>query len=150
MAYGRRRDIASKIKTILEQIDGGSSPYNSDYIFSFDISNRVRRGHKFIDEVNDFPSVSFALGTETRIYNDYNNVNAELDISIWIYVNSATPNKDLEKLSQDIEHVLDSASISSDTGIMDIDIDIISNDEGLLAPIGFGELFITVLYQLEH
>ncbi len=145
----RRREIVNSIVTELKKINGGVSTFNPSYTYNLNLFNNVFRRIKFIDEVNDFPSAYLQAGDETRIYNTQYMVEAELPIVIRCYTNSPTPTEDLEKLAADVEHVIYSLPIQTDLGIQDIIIDSISNDEGLIEPFGIGEVFITVLYELE-
>jgi hypothetical protein len=150
MAYGRRKEILEYIVTKLKTINGSTSPFDSSYTFNKNLNNDVYRQVKFIDEVNSFPAVYLQGLEEIRDYQTYEFTNAALPIIIRCYDKSGSPNEDLEKLIQDIEHVLDHLpTISPDNGITDILIDEITLDEGLINPYGIGEIFMTVFYVLE-
>jgi len=149
MANSRRREITNYIKDQLSLINGQTSTLDPLYKYSKNLFGNVFRRVKFIDEINDFPSIYLQAGTENRIYQSYTLVEAKLEIVIRTYVKSPTPAEDLESLTQDIEHVIYNIPSNLDIGIIDITIDNISNDEGLLAPFGIGEIFITVHYELE-
>lgn len=148
MATSRRRVIANELVTQLKKINGGVSTFNPSYRYKVNLFSNVIRRLKFIDEVNDFPSIYLQVGDENRIFQSENVVEALLEIVIRCYVKSGTPTQDLEDLAIDIEHVLENQQLSSSLGVLDITIDSISNDEGLIKPFGIGEVFVIVSYEL--
>lgn len=149
MAFGRRKEILNTLKSELKNIDGDVSPYDSSYTFVSNLYSNIIRGFKFIDEINEFPSVYIHGGEELRIYHSNGLVDAELPVVARCYVKSETPQSDLDKISQDIEHMLENIPNEETLGIMDISIDVISTDEGLMDPYGIGEIFFNVFYELE-
>ena len=137
MATSRRSDIIDLLVTELKKIDGGTSDFDSSYTFNTDLSNNVERKIKFLDEVNDFPSLYIAAGTEIRDFNSQNWTNATLDATIRAYV-----------FIQDIEHVIYRIGDNSNKGIQQISISNLSTDEGLLTPYGLSEIEVTIDYIL--
>ena len=102
-----------------------------------------------MDEVNDFPSVYIAAGTEIRDFNSENLTTATLDATIRAYVFSDDNSQDkIDELVQDIEHVIYRIGDNSSKGIQQFSIANISADEGLVAPYGLGEIEITIDYIL--
>lgn len=150
MAIGQRRRIVNELVTQFKKINGGASTFNPSYTYSTNLYNNVYRGIRFIDEVNDFPSVYLQADDENRFYESAGLIEAQLPIIARCYVKSTNPRNDLDNLAQDIEHVIYNFSDTSTLDIMDMTIDIISNDEGLLDPYGTGEIFFTVLYRLNR
>lgn len=150
MATSRRREIANELVIQLKKINGGVSTFNGSYTYNINLNSNVFRRIKFIDEVNDFPSVYLQAAEEIRIYQSHEFVEAELSVVIRSYVNTETAPQDLENLALDIEHILYNLPTTTSLGILDITIDSISNDEGLMIPWGIGEIFITVQYELNH
>ena len=103
MATSRRSDIIDLLVTELKKIDGGTSDFDSSYTFNTDLSNNVERNILFLDEVNDFPSLYIAAGTEIRDFNSQNLTNATLDATIRAYVFSEDESQDkMDDLIQDI------------------------------------------------
>lgn len=150
MAFGRRKEILEYLVTHLKNINGSTSTYDSSYTYNRNLNNDVQRKLKFLDEVHSYPSIYLQGLEEFRDYQTYEFTNAALPIVIRCYEKSGSPREDLENLIQDIEHVLNHLPlISPDNGITDILIDEISTDEGLLAPNGIAEIFLTVFYVLE-
>ena len=99
MPVNRRTEIVQFIVTRLKEIDGGVSPYDSDYTFVTNVFDNVFRKIKFLDEVNDFPSLYVSAGTEIRDFQSENLTVATLDVIIRAYVygedNSQTLSDDL-------------------------------------------------------
>jgi hypothetical protein len=151
MPVNRRTEIVQFIVTRLKEIDGGVSPYDSDYTFVTNVFDNVFRKIKFLDEVNDFPSLYVSAGTEIRDFQSENLTVATLDVIIRAYVygedNSQTLSDDL---AQDVEHIIYSLGDNPDKGILDITIDNITTDEGLAVPYGIAEIELSVVYRLEN
>lgn len=150
MPTSRRRDLVNYIVTELKNIDGGTSSYDASYTYSENVFNNVFRRAKFLDEVNDFPSVYLQADAETRSYQSKNLAEGTLPIAIRIFArdtDTSSAKVIIENLINDIEHVIYSLDTNT-LGIQDIIIDRISNDEGLFEPFGLGEVFITIQYEL--
>lgn len=144
----QRRNIINHILTNLKLIDGSISTLNSSYTFQNNIYNNVFRKVKFLDEVNDFPSVFFQVGEEIRVYNTSGNTTGIIPLTLRIYVNDEESSGSLDSLIQDIEHII----YNIDTGvysIRDIIISSVDTDEGLVKPYGIGEIEIVIEYELE-
>ena len=149
MATSRRTEIINFLVTELKKIDGGTSTFNSDYTYNTNLFNNVERKLKFLDEINDFPSLYIAGGTEIREFNSENLTTATLDATIRAYVFSEDNSQsDIDNLVQDIEHVIYNIGDNSSKGIQQFNIANISADEGLLTPYGLSEIEITIQYIL--
>ena len=151
MPTSRRTEIINFLVTRLKEIDGEASPFDSSYTFNTNLFNNVFRKLKFLDEVNDFPSLYIAAGTEFRDFNSKSLTVATLDVTIRAYVYGEDNSQSLaDDVVQDIEHVIYSIGDNSDKGILDITIESISTDEGLAIPYGLAEAQLTVVYRLEN
>ena len=149
MATSRRTEIINFLVTELKKIDGGTSTFNSNYTYNTNLFNNVERKLKFLDEINDFPSLYIAGGTEIREFNSENLTTATLDATIRAYVFSEDNSQsDIDNLVQDIEHVIYSIGDNSSKGTQQFTIANISADEGLLTPYGISEIEITIQYIL--
>jgi hypothetical protein len=105
---------------------------------------------KFLDEVNDFPSIYVSAGTENRDFNSQNLTTATLDATIRIYIyGEDDAQSQVDNLLQDVEHVIYSLGDNSNRGILDITISNISTDEGLVTPYGLGEIELEIFYTLQ-
>ena len=151
MPLNRRTEIVQFIVARLKEIDGEISPYDSSYTFVTNVFDNVFRKIKFLDEVNDFPSLYVSAGTEIRDFQSENLTVATLDVIIRAYVygedNSQTLSDDL---AQDVEHIIYALGDNPDKGILDITIDNITTDEGLAVPYGIAEIELSVVYRLEN
>ncbi len=107
---------------------------------------------KFWDEVTNFPAIYMSAGSESREYLPGNFKWGFLGISLKLYVRGEDPSLLLEELLEDVERVLD----TNRTLVYDVDtpgaqtveilINSIVTDEGLLEPHGVGEVNIIVQY----
>jgi len=145
-----RSSIAKSLVTILNTNLIGVAPYTTD------IYNGAEAKLKFWDEVVDFPFISVVTGPETREYLPAAFKWGFLNITIRIYIQDGNdPAEKLEALLEDIEKLLDanreipySSAGGTESTTQDLHITSIVTDEGLLAPIGVGELSIEVQYQV--
>src|SRR5210317_635256 len=146
----RRKEIVEFIVTQLKEIDGESSDFNPSYTYVNNLFNNVFRKLKFLDEVNDFPSIYVSAGTEIRDFNSKSLTVGVLDVTIRAYVFGEDNSQNLsDSLVQDIEHVIYSLWDNPDKGILDITIDNISTDEGLATPYGLAEVELTIVYRID-
>ena len=147
MATSRRRDIANFLVGELKKINGAASTFDSSYTYQVNLFDNVFRRLKFLDEINDFPSVFLQAGTENRVYDSKGLTTSTLDIMIRVYVHTENAVEELESTMQDIEFVI----YNMDTekyGMMDVQVATMSTDEGLLDPYGIGEVAVTVQYDV--
>ena len=141
----RRSQILDALVVKFKAINGAGD-------YRTNLANQVFPAMKFWDEISTYPAVHLSAGTETREYYGSNNRWRFLTITIRAYVNQEDPTEALCLLLEDIEYVLDnnlsiaysdsygSASTAQQT-IISID-----TDEGVLAPLGIGEMIIEVRY----
>jgi hypothetical protein len=147
MATSRRRDIANFLVGELKKINGAVSTFDSSYTYQVNLFDNVFRRLKFLDEINDFPSVYLQAGTENRVYDSKGLTTSTLDIMIRVYVHTESAVEELESTMQDIEFVI----YNMDTekyGIMDVQVASMGTDEGLLDPYGIGEVAVTAQYDV--
>lgn len=140
-----RSKIIDALVIELKKING-VTPYG------INLHTNVFNKLKFWNEVDDYPSVYLNAGPETREYLPGGFKWGYLTAIIRIYVKAEEPEAELEKIFTDIEIVVDSfGNLEYDTGKFTEDINIISinTDEGLLAPIGVGEIALQIMYDLE-
>ena len=141
----RRSAILEAMAELFEKIDGGDG-YKSD------LTGSIEPRMKFWDEVDSFPCLHMASGTETREYYGGGQKWRFLTVTIRVYVNSEDPITELEELLEDVETVLDDAGqfdYSTTTGtqqVTQVTIVSISTDEGALQPLGVGEMIVEIRY----
>ena len=147
METSRRRDIANFLVGELKKIDGGVSTFDSSYTYQVNLFDNVFRRLKFLDEINDFPSVYLQAGTENRVYDSKGLTTSTLDIMLRVYVHKETAVEELESTMQDIEFVIYNMD-TEQYGMMDVQVATMGTDEGLLDPYGIGEVAVTAQYDV--
>ena len=141
----RRSAILNAMAELFEKIDGGDG-------YKQDLTGSIEPRMKFWDEVDSFPCLHMASGTETREYYGGGQKWRFLTVTIRVYVNSEDPITELEELLEDVETVLDDAG-QFDYGtsegtkqISQLTVISISTDEGALQPLGVGEMIVEIRY----
>ncbi len=147
MATSRRRDIINYLISQLKLIDGTVSAYG--YTFKTNLSQNVYKGLKYIDQINDFPSVYVQAGEETYRYNSKTNTEAFMTIMIRIYAYEEHSLYKLEDLVDDVTHVLERIKYDQSHRIISAEITSIDTDSGLLDPYGLGEIMVAVQYDVD-
>ena len=143
----RRRAIVGAIADKLYENLNGSAPFRSAV-------QSVEPRLRFWDEVQDFPAIQVGAGQETREYEGAGFRFRFLRVTIRCYVSD---NDDvilaLEELLEDVETVLEdydpltytdstgTSQTTAKTTILSVD-----TDEGVLEPLGVGEVIIEVQY----
>ena len=139
-----RSKIANSLVTLLNTIDG-SPGWNTN------IYSNAKNKLKFWDEIDDYPSLFLNVGTEIREYLPGGFKWGFLTITIRVYVQDEEPEARLEEIFEDIEKIVDNnGNMVYDTNeaIEDMRILSINTDEGLLHPIGVGEITLQIQYSL--
>ncbi len=143
-----RRLIVDEIVRNLKKIDGRTSPYNPEYQFNNDIHGNAYRGLRFIDEINDFPSLYLTSGLEQRIYQSKGLTESVVSLTIRCYVYGEEPQQQLSYLIQDIEHIVYNMTLNLDLQTQDISVKEILTDSGLLEPYGMAEIFLNMRFEI--
>lgn len=151
MIFNRRTEIVNFLTERFKEIDGDVSPFDATYTFNTNIFNNAYRRVRFIDAVNDFPSLYLAAGPEIRNFQSQSLTVATLTIIIRAYVYGEDNSQlQVDNLVEDIEHVIYTIGSEPDKGILDIKINNITEDEGLAFPYGIAEIELSVTYRLEN
>lgn len=142
----RRQAIVKALVERLKEING-QTPYRSN------VWDSVHPRLQFWDEVDQYPSVHVTAGSETRQYQGGGYKDRYLSITIRAYVQQEDAVTALESLLEDIETVVEQNSclvyIDNDNlpqSTHQISIVAIDTDEGVLEPIGVGEVTLLVSY----
>ena len=142
----RRSNIVEALAEKLKNIDG-SGAYLSD------VGNNVEPRLKFWDEVEDFPAIHLNAGSETREYQGGGYKDRFLSVTIRCYVNEDDAQYALNALMEDVETVIEENSNLqySDKqnnlfNCQQITVVSIDTDEGVLEPLGVGEILVEVRY----
>jgi len=138
------------VDALVEKIKGidGNHPFNSNVFDNVD-------GHlKFLDEIEQYPKICIVAGDEFREYLPDQFKWRLLDLTIRAYVSD---NNDVQEtlalLMEDIERVIDDNdnlvyddSVDPSQSATSLTIGSISTDEGVIAPLGIGEMTVRVRY----
>ena len=115
--------------------------------------NEVSPRLKFWDEVEEFPAVHLNAGSETREYQGGGYKDRFLNVTVRCYVNQEDSVEALDELLEDVETVIEDNSrlryydrFGIEQFTQQITILSIDTDEGVLDPLGVGELLIEVRY----
>ena len=141
----RRSAILSALAEKFKEIDGSGN-------YKARLDNNVETRMKFWDEIEQYPAIHMAAGSETREYYGGGQKWRFLTITIRAYVNNEDPIEELEKLLEDIETVIDTNNsltyrqLGTDAGVSQFTVISIDTDEGVLAPLGIGEMIIEARY----
>ena len=142
-----RKRIVEALVNKLQLIDG-NYPYNSN------IFNNSHGGMVFLDEIQEYPKICVVPGDETREYqpNEFKWRFLSLDIRVYVE-DQEDPQEVLSLLMEDIERVLDDNdvltyddTVSPTLTTTSLTIESISTDEGVLTPLGIGEMTLTCRY----
>jgi hypothetical protein len=144
-----RKLITASIVADLKKINKSTSPYNPAYEFKTDLHNNVYgTGFKFIDEINDFPSIYVVSGMERRIYQTNQLTESLVKTAIRCYVYGEDAQQQTNDIIQDVEHIIYNMKPNVELLIQDITINEILTDSGLLEPYGMAEIFLNTRFEI--
>ena len=142
----RRQSIVNALAEKLKGINGTGE-------FFTNVDNNVSARLKFWDEVDDFPAIHLNTGQETREYQGGGFKDRYLTVTVRCYINEEDSVAALDRLLEDVETVLEDNSRLEYTNkrgatetTQQITIVSIDTDEGVLDPLGVGEIIIEVRY----
>jgi len=142
-----RKKIVDAIVNKINLIDG-NFPYNSN------VFKNAHSGMVFLDEIQEFPKVCVVAGDETREYqpNEFKWRFLSLDIRVYVE-DQDEPQEVLAVLMEDIERVIDNNdvliyddTVSPNLTTTSLTLQSMSTDEGVLSPLGIGELTLECRY----
>jgi len=147
------RDYVSKRSNIIEALVTALKTINGAGQFLTDLNNNVSGRLQFWDEVEDFPAVHLNAGSETREYQGGGFKDRYLSVTIRIYVQEEDAQVKLNEVMEDIETVIESNSnlqytdkLNTLYNVHQMSVVSIDTDEGVLEPLGVGEMLIEVRY----
>jgi hypothetical protein len=142
-----RKKIVDALVEQFKEIDG-NYPYNSN------IFNNAHGGMVFLDQIQEYPTICVVATDETRQYQPNAFKWRFLGLDIRVYVeNQEDPQESLALLMEDIERVIDNNdvltydnTVSPNLTTTSLTLESLSTDEGVLTPLGIGELTIMCRY----
>jgi len=143
----KRKKVVTALVNKIKEING-QHPYNSN------VSDNVDGHLKFLDEIEQYPKVCVVAGDEFREYLPNAFKWRLLDITVRAYIhNNNDAQETLALLMEDLERVIDDNDnlVYDDTvdprqACTSLTIGSISTDEGVIAPLGIGEMTVRVRY----
>ena len=150
MASSYRTKRKKIVDAYVKQLKGinGQYPYNSN------LFNEVHGNTIFLDQITQYPSACVVAGDETRQYQPDGFKWRFLNMEIRVYVSDEEdPQEELALILEDVERVIDNNdvltyddSVSPNLNTTSSTILTIGTDEGVLSPLGIGEIAIQVRY----
>jgi len=142
----RRLGIITALVEKLKLIDGTEN-------FLSNVNSNVSPRLKFWDEVEEFPAIHLNAGSETREYQAGGYKDRFLSVTVRCYVQAEDAVEALDELMEDVETVLEENSrlkyidrTGTDQYTQQITIVSLDTDEGVLEPMGVGEMLLEVRY----
>ena len=142
-----RKRIVDALVDKLNLIDG-NHPFNSN------IFQNAHGGMVFLDEIQEYPKLCVVAGDEAREYqpNEFKWRFLSLDIRVYVE-DQEDPQEVLALLMEDIERVIDDNdvliyddTVSPNLTTTSLTLQSLSTDEGVLSPLGIGEMTIECRY----
>jgi len=142
-----RKKVVDSLVEKIKLIDG-NHPYKSN------IFQNVHSGMVFLDDIQEYPKVCVVAGDETREYqpNEFKWRFLSLDIRVYVE-DQDDPQEGLALMMEDIERVIDENdvltyddTVSPNLTTTSLTLLSITTDEGVLSPLGIGELTLTCRY----
>ena len=114
-------------------------------------AGNVHKRFKYLDELNDFPSITFLAGGEDRIHYGAGEKFGRMNVQIRNYVFAEDQLDAAEELSNNVElSVIDKfAGAHRDLGVQSAQVVEFRTDEGLFSPYGIGDQTVTITYEIE-
>jgi len=142
----KRLNIINSLVLKLKDIDGSGA-------YLTDVNENVEPRLKFWDEIEEFPALHLNAGSETREYQAGGYKDRFFSVTVRCYVNEEDAQAALNALMEDVETVLEENSrleyvdaYNKSYYTQQITIVSIDTDEGVLEPLGIGEMLIEVRY----
>tara|TARA_B110000858_G_C17645709_1_gene400300 strand:- start:345 stop:797 length:453 start_codon:yes stop_codon:yes gene_type:complete len=147
------RVYASRRKRIIDALVTKLKTINGQGAFLTDVGENVHPRLKFWDEIEEFPALHLNAGSETRVYQSAGMRDRFLAVTVRCYVEDEEAQEALNELMEDVETVIEDNSRLAYTDKMNnvfftqqITVISIDTDEGVLEPLGVGEILIEVRY----
>ena len=147
------RKYTSRRANILTALVAKFKTINGSGAMITDIADNVQPYLMFWDEVQEFPAIHLNAGSETREYQGVGYTDRFLTITVRCYVNEENAQDALNALIEDVETVVEENSrleyfdrLNATHTTHQITIVSIDTDDGVLEPMGVGEILLEVRY----
>ena len=143
----KRTKIAEALANKIKEIDG-NHPFNTN------VFDNVQSKMVFLDEIEQYPKVCVVAGDESREYQPAGYKWRFLTLTVRAYVhNEEDAQEELALLLEDIERIIDENdalvyddSVDPSEQTTSLTIESIGTDEGVIRPLGIGEMVVEVRY----
>lgn len=147
------RDYTSRRQAITNALAEKLGTINGTGEYLTDVSGNVSPRLKFLDEIQEFPAIHLNAGSEVREYQGGGYKDRFLNITIRCYVQEEDAVDALDRLLEDVETLLEANSSlryvdrrGNAQSTLKNTIISIDTDEGVLEPLGVGEIVLEVQY----
>jgi len=131
--------LVTELKRINGQQDARTVPVRNGYTYKTNVFNNVFRRMKYLNEINDFPTLCVTATGEDRIEIGAGVRFGTFGFEIRAYIKDEATIETEEDLADDIEFVLEnltSEATAQAREITDVIITSTETDEGLMTPFG--------------
>lgn len=131
--------LVTELKRINGQQDARTVPVRNGYTYKTNVFNNVFRRMKYLNEINDFPTLCVTAAGEDRLEIGAGVRFGTFGFEIRAYIKDEATIETEEDLADDIEFVLEnltSEATSQAREITDVIITSTETDEGLMTPFG--------------
>lgn len=106
----------------------------------------------FWDEISDYPWIGVSLGNELRDYDTGGIKWGYLSLTIRVYIEEEEHGDNLDQFLEDIETIIEAEQsiVYNDNGdrTLETTVQSITTDQGVMAPLGIGEINFIIRYSL--
>ena len=144
----------TKRKKVVDALVEKCKLINGNHPFNTNVSKNVSGRMKFLDEIEQYPKICIVAGDEFREYQPGDFKWRLLDLTIRVYISDendaqetlALLLEDLEKIIDDNDNLVYDDSVDPNQSTTSLTIGSISTDEGVIAPLGIGDMTVRVRY----
>ena len=153
--FSRRRRIMDFLVNELQRIDGEADgrdyvSVRNGYTYKTNVFDNVFRRQKYLNEINDFPTICVRTAGEDRLEIGADVRFGTFGFEVRGYIKDEDTIETEEDLADDIEYVLESMNNQPNAfDIVDVRITSTETDEGLMAPFGVVIINGILRYQVE-
>jgi len=144
----------TKRKKVVDALVEKCKLINGNHPFNTNVSKNVSGRMKFLDEIEQYPKICVVAGDEFREYQPGDFKWRLLDLTIRVYISDendaqetlALLLEDIEKVIDDNDNLVYDDSVDPNLSTTSMTIGGISTDEGVISPLGIGEMTVRVRY----
>lgn len=122
----------------------------SPYTYKNNVFNNVTDQLKFLENINDFPTVTFfQTSSEQRFERGGGEVYATVNYIVRCYFMASENDEQADDFIEDMQYSINSFKYTqTDGNLVDVRILAVSSDEKILDPYGVAEISLALIYRL--